>query len=215
MAGRLIAVWVVSLAAALQLGLGIRRLDGPLAVESAAAGTAFALLAGALAGRGRLRALSAGARDNGSGVGGRARRRGGLAGRRDGRPDYRGRRVRDGRGRVFARLDAARLESSVAVNFDTIDDEGTHLHRRPRRARPIPGAADGGRLAAAGPRSRARRLPLGILVDSLPLSRAGIPAITVGRLTWRTLRLIHTPRDTAEGLDLEDAREVGRALAAN
>jgi hypothetical protein len=42
-----------------------------------------------------------------------------------------------------------------------------------------------------------------------------VPAITIGRLTWRTLRLIHTPRDTPEGLSLEMAKLVGQALAVN
>jgi hypothetical protein len=62
---------------------------------------------------------------------------------------------------------------------------------------------------------RARRLPLGILVDSLPLARAGARAVTVGRLTWNTLRVIHTSADVPETLSLEVAEQVGRALATN
>jgi len=42
---------------------------------------------------------------------------------------------------------------------------------------------------------------VGILTDSLPFARAGVPALTIGRLTWRTLRTIHTPRDTATAFD--------------
>jgi Iap family predicted aminopeptidase len=56
---------------------------------------------------------------------------------------------------------------------------------------------------------------VGILTDSLPFARAGIPALTIGRLTWRTLRTIHTSRDTPDGLSLEAAVRVGRALAVN
>jgi hypothetical protein len=56
---------------------------------------------------------------------------------------------------------------------------------------------------------------VGILVDSLPLAQAGARAVTVGRLTRRTLRLIHTPADRPEGLSLELAEAVGRALAPN
>jgi hypothetical protein len=52
-------------------------------------------------------------------------------------------------------------------------------------------------------------------VDSLPLARAGARAVTLGRLTWRTARLIHTPADRSEGLSLDLAEAVGRALAAN
>ena len=62
---------------------------------------------------------------------------------------------------------------------------------------------------------RPRRLPLGILVDSLPLARGGAVAITIGRLTWRTLRRIHTAQDVPEGLSLELAERVGQAIAAN
>ena len=43
----------------------------------------------------------------------------------------------------------------------------------------------------------------------------GARAVTVGRLTWSTLRVIHTPADVPETLSLEVAERVGRALAAN
>jgi hypothetical protein len=52
-------------------------------------------------------------------------------------------------------------------------------------------------------------------VDSLPLARAGASAVTVGRLTWRTLRMIHTPADIPGNLSLEAAERVGRAIALN
>jgi Iap family predicted aminopeptidase len=62
---------------------------------------------------------------------------------------------------------------------------------------------------------RLRRLPLGILTDSVPFARRGIPAVTIGRLTWQTLRLIHTVADTPDGLSLDTAIRIGRALATN
>jgi len=70
-------------------------------------------------------------------------------------------------------------------------------------------------LDAVGLPVRLRRLPLGILTDSVPFARRGLPALTIGRLTWRTLRLIHTPADTADGLSLDTAIRIGRAVAAN
>ena len=117
--------------------------------------------------------------------------------------------------RIFARLDATRSRSAVAVNLDTIDDEGAlYLVSHDRRGSAL-ARLEADRLSVAGLSPRSHRLPLGILVDSLPLARAGFPSITIGRLTWRTLRLIHTPNDTAEGLTLAMAREIGRALAVN
>jgi hypothetical protein len=49
----------------------------------------------------------------------------------------------------------------------------------------------------------------------LPLARAGAAAITIGRLTWDTLRRIHTAQDSPEGLSLEVAERVGRAIVTN
>jgi hypothetical protein len=60
---------------------------------------------------------------------------------------------------------------------------------------------------------RRRRLPLGILTDSVALARAGAAAITIARLDWHTLRRIHTPRDTPEDLALDTAQRAGRAVA--
>ena len=101
------------------------------------------------------------------------------------------------------------------MNLDTIDQEGelalvSHDPRGTELARTLAPM-----LARAGLDARIRRLPLGILTDSLPFARRGIPAVTIGRLTWRTLRTIHTPADTADGLSLEMAERVGRALAVN
>jgi hypothetical protein len=117
--------------------------------------------------------------------------------------------------RAFAQRLGGGAAAVVVVNFDTLDQEGdlylvTHDPR---------GAALAARLEAhlqgLGPAVRRRRLPVGILVDSVPLAQAGARAVTVGRLTWRTLRLIHTPADRSEGLSLELAEAVGRALAPN
>jgi hypothetical protein len=68
MAGRLVAVWLMVVAVGCGTGLALARLGAPLPLWAAAAGASLAVLAGALAGRGRLRGTSRGARDNGSGV---------------------------------------------------------------------------------------------------------------------------------------------------
>jgi hypothetical protein len=68
-------------------------------------------------------------------------------------------------------------------------------------------------LARLGVPLRHRRLPLGIFVDSAPLSQARAPSITIGRLTWDTLRRIHTAADTPDDLSFDTAVNVGRAVA--
>jgi len=215
MAGRLVAVWAIGLAGAGLIAQAVARTWGPVPLPVAAAGAALAVLSGALAGRGRLRGTSAGARDNGTGVTAalaaaeRLRDTGtailitgaeefGLVG-----------------ARVFVAQAGERLRGVEVVNLDTIDQEGQlALVSHDRRGAALAGR-EAPRLAAAGLGGRLRRLPFGILTDSLPFARAGVPAITIGRLTWRTLSTIHTPRDTADGLSIETAIRVGQALAAN
>lgn len=215
MAGRLVAVWVIVLAAAALAALALVRLREPVPLPLAAAAAGLAVVAGALAGRGRLRGQSQGARDNGSGVAGA------LAAAERSTDPATGILITGAEefglvgARVFAAQSRERLRDAVVVNLDTIDQEGelalvSHDARGSALARD-----EAPRLAAAGLAARLRRLPVGILTDSLPFARAGVPAVTVGRLTWRTLRTIHTPRDTPDGLSLETAERVGRALAAN
>jgi hypothetical protein len=215
MAGRLVAVWVVVLAAALLTGLAVARLLGALPWWLAVLGLLLGLIGGTLAGRGRLRGASAGARDNGSGV---AAALALAAACRDpgtgicftGAEEF---------GMVGARVFAHELADSAlgveVVNFDTLDQEGDlYLVAHNARGAELASRLEP-RLHGLGPRVHRRRLPAGILVDSLPLARAGARAITIGRLTWRTLRLIHTPADRPDGLSLELAEAVGRALAPN
>jgi hypothetical protein len=215
MAGRLVAVWVIGAAIALLTALALLRLNGPVAPAEIAAGAGLALGAGVLAGRGRLRGRSLGARDNGTGL------VAALAAAESETNPGTGILITGAEefglvgSRIFARLEAERARGAVVLNLDTIDQEGdlslvSHDARGEALAR-----EEAPRLAAAGVPLRIRRLPLGILVDSLPFARRGVAAITIGRLTWRTLRLIHTPRDTPEGLSLEMAKLVGQALAVN
>lgn len=214
MAGRLVAVWILLAAIAAGGGLGLARLWGPVPLWTAGLGAALAIVAGALAGRGRLRGSSQGARDNGSGI------VAALAFAEATRDDDTGVLITGAEefGLVGARM-YARIRGSLAgasvINLDTIDSEGTLFvvsHDSAGAAAAAPIAA---RLRPLGLPVRTRRLPLGILVDSLPLARAGAAAVTIGRLTWRTLRVIHTPADAPETLSLEVAERVGRALAAN
>jgi len=215
MAGRLVAVWVIGMAIAGLGALALLRLRGAVSVPSAGAVAAVAVLAGALAGRGRLRGTTAGARDNGTGVAGALAAAEALDDPATGILITGAEEFGMVGARVFAAQRADQLREAVVVNLDTIDQEGelalvSHDQRGAVLAR-----REAPRLALAGLPARLRRLPIGILTDSLPFARAGVPALTIGRLTWRTLRTIHTPRDTAAGLSLETAVRVGRALASN
>jgi hypothetical protein len=212
MAGRLVAVWVLAAAIAGTLVLVVARLWGPIPLWLSAAGGVLGVAAGALAGRGRLKGTSRGARDNGSGV------VAALAFAEASSDDQTGILITGGEefglvgARVFTRVQGS-LQGSEVVNIDTIDDEGFLfvVSHDPRGA--ASAAALAARLGSLGLTVRTRRLPLGILVDSLPLARAGAAAVTVGRLTWRTLRVIHTPADVPDGLSLDAAERVGRAIA--
>jgi hypothetical protein len=215
MAGRLVAVWVVATAIVVLATLAGLRLRGVVSVPGAAAGALCAILGGALAGRGRLKGTTPGARDNGTGV---AAALAAAEGIRDGAIGI----LITGAeefglvgARVFADHHRDLLRDVVILNLDTIDQEGrlalvSHDGRGAALAR-----SEAARFASLGLPLDLRRLPLGILTDSLPFARAGIPAITIGRLTWRTLRTIHTSRDTADGLSLDAAERVGRALTMN
>ena len=215
MAGRLVAVWVIGAAVAGLAALALARLGGTVSVPAAGMGAAMAVLAGALAGRGRLRGVTPGARDNGTGVAAALAAAEALDDPATGILITGAEEFGLVGARVFAAHGGAGLRETVIVNLDTIDQEGelavvSHDARGTALAR-----REAPRLAAAGLPPRLRRLPVGILTDSLPFARAGIPAVTIGRLTWRTLRTIHTPQDTPAGLSLETAVRVGRALAAN
>lgn len=212
MAGRLVAVWITILAITALSVLATLRLQGPIGPVWLGLGGGTALLAGFLARRGRLRGRSLGARDNGTGVvaalaAAEAAPASGLGILITGAEEF---------GlvgaRVFARL-TPDLQEAEFVNVDTVDQEGTlylvsHDARGERLARSVePG------LTRLGLPLRHRRLPLGIFVDSAPLSRARAPSITIGRLTWSTLRRIHTAADTPDDLSLDTAMQVGRAIA--
>jgi hypothetical protein len=212
MAGRLVAVWIVGLAVVALTALAVGRLSGPLSTWLVAPGAALAVLAGFLAGRGRLSGRSLGARDNGTGVV--------AALAAAAAPDSAVGILITGAeefglvgARVFARLSTGLAETEF-VNVDTVDQEGTlylvsHDAAGERLARAVEP-----QLAVMGLPSQLRRLPLGIFVDSAPLARVA-PAVTVGRLTWRTLRCIHTAADTTAGLSFRTAEQVGKAIASN
>jgi hypothetical protein len=212
MAGRLVAVWTSGLAIAVLTALAALRLGGPLSPAWTILGLCLAILAGILAGRGRLRGGSPGARDNGSGIVAALRAAEATTDPRVGILITGAEEFGLVGARVFARA-TGQLTDTQFVNLDTLDQEGTlylvsHEERGSRLAQQLEPS-----LVHLRVPTRRRRLPLGIFVDSAPLSRTGGSAITIGRLTWTTLRRIHTAADTPEGLSLELAERVGAAVA--
>jgi hypothetical protein len=213
MAGRLTAVWVMVLACLVMTGLAVARLWEPLPVAAMAAGAALAITGGYLAGRGRLKGKSAGARDNGSGL------LAALVAAQEIRDPTVGILVTGAEefgligSRYFAEKSADQVTGTDVLNIDTVDHQGTW-----RLVSHLPGAEallDRAESALRGlsplPIRRHRRLS-GIFVDSLPLARAGARAITIARLDWSTLGRIHTSRDTLDELSLDSAALAGMAV---
>jgi hypothetical protein len=214
MAGRMVAVWTTTLAIIVLTVLAVVRLEGPLSAPWLGLGAGLAVLSGVLAGRGRLSGHSLGARDNGSGVIAALTAAEATADPQVGILITSAEEFGLIGARVFARL-GLDLGDAEFVNLDTLDQEGklyivSHDARGEGLARRVEP-----RLVSLGLPVRRRRLPLGIFVDSAPLARTRAPSITIGRLTWKTLRRIHTAADTPDGLSFATAERVGRALVSN
>jgi peptidase M28-like protein len=214
MAGRLVAVWVVGATVVALSGLSVARLFAPVGPGAAVAGAVLAVLGAALASRGRLHGQSAGARDNGSGLlavltAAELSADGGVGVLITGAEEF-----GLAGARILARMSGELLAGREVINVDTVDDEGTvYVIHHGERSGEF-GARIARALAALELPVRARQLPVGILVDGVPLARAAGPTVTIGRLTWNTLRRIHTPRDTADDLTLDAAERIGRVIAA-
>lgn len=214
LAGRLIAVWILLLATLVMTALvAARVIRGTALPGGPVAGAAgLVIAAGALAARGKLSGASPGARDNATGVlaalvAADTLREDGIGYLFTGAEEF---------GlvgsRMFVRSGVA-VEGTEVVNLDTLTGRGTLYllaHDAPGRdlARRLGQACSG-----LVPQVEVRRLPLGILVDSLPFARAGAAAVTLSRLDWSDLRRMHTPADTAEGLEPATAESTGAVIA--
>lgn len=88
------------------------------------------------------------------------------------------------------------------INLDGLDDEGDfHIierHGLPRRGwAPQLAAALLTAAARLGAHAERRALPVGVMVDHIPLVEAGFPAVTLMRGSARSLRRVHRPEDDA------------------
>ena len=214
LAGRAVGIGVAALALLVLSALAVARLWGPLESDTMAYAAVLALVACGFAGRGGLRGTSQGARDNGTGllaalVAAEAAPAEGVGVLVTGAEEF---------GlvgsRVFAGEYGPQLLGVEVVNFDTVDDQGKLylVSHNPAGARFAEGLAPA--FAGLAPEVRRRGQPLWAFMDSGPLARSGAAAVTAARLDWGTLRRIHTPRDTAEGMTFRTAEEAGRKAAA-
>jgi hypothetical protein len=119
-------------------------------------------------------------------------------------------------GLAGSRAVASRLQPVHGViNIDGIDDAGTFLVMerfgvRKHGAAPHLAASI---LTAANERgipARRRDVPLGVLLDHMPLTNAGLPALTLMRGELRSLNRVHRPED-----DLAHMNGAGVMLAVD
>ena len=118
-------------------------------------------------------------------------------------------------GLAGAREVATSLPASFGViNVDGIDDYGTfHIVERfgwPRKQGAAPHLAAALLSAAAALNHNAvrRNVPIGLLLDHIPIVRAGTPALTLMRGDLKSLSRVHRPADNLEvlkGTGVDDA----------
>ena len=217
MAGRLVSIWVVVIAVVVLILLAAWRLIGgaPLPSVTATCGAGVALIAAIFAAGSRLRGSSPGARDNGTGL------LGVLSAAQE-RPDSTVGIILTGAeefgllgARHLARAEPALLRDTEVINLDTLADRGSfYIVTHNSAAVPLANRLQR-RLAGLGLPIIQRRLPVGILVDSLAMAPLASGAVTVARLDWTVLRLMHTPRDTNQGLDPRFAEAIGRLIGGS
>lgn len=113
-------------------------------------------------------------------------------------------------GLAGARAWARTQPPGIALNCDGVDDDGEitimYTHRRPRRL------VDMLQRLATRP-LRVRRMPPGLLTDSIALSDRGWTTVTVSRGSLATLGRVHTAADSLTTLRGDGIDEVATLLA--
>lgn len=104
---------------------------------------------------------------------------------------------------AWARMPHVRRDA-IVLNCDGVDDEGPNLVMF---SHPAPEALI---AVAEGAGARRRRMPLGLLTDSVAFTGAGLASVTFSRGTLATLARVHSARD-----DLSRLRGTGIAPVAS
>jgi hypothetical protein len=113
-------------------------------------------------------------------------------------------------GMAGARAWARDARRGTALNCDGVDDAG-ELTIMYSGAAPTPLIQTLEALAPVPP--RVRRMPLGMLTDSVALADRGWATVTVSRGSLATLRRVHTPTDSLDTLRGDGIDEVAGLLA--
>jgi hypothetical protein len=113
-------------------------------------------------------------------------------------------------GLAGARAWARDVRPGTALNCDGVDDAG-ELTIMYSGAAPTPLIQT---IEAVAPRPpRVRRMPLGLLTDSVALADRGWTTLTVSRGSLATLRRVHTPQDSLDTVRGDGIDEVATLLA--
>jgi hypothetical protein len=101
-------------------------------------------------------------------------------------------------------------DRGIAINCDGVDDRGalTIMYSGMPSIEIIGAIRD-----AADEPARVRRMPLGLLLDSVALSETGWRSVTVSRGSVASLRRVHTRADSLEQLRGEGISRTARVLA--
>lgn len=104
--------------------------------------------------------------------------------------------------------------TGVVLNCDGVDDAGeiVVMHSGAPPAA-IPDAVASA-SANTGTAHRMRRLPLGVLTDSIAFADAGLPSVTFSRGGWGSLARVHSRRDSLANLTGEGIEATARLMAA-
>lgn len=211
-----VALLVAAGAAAVLVAVVVRAAVGPFPWPAAIAIVLPMLAGGALLSRSDPRDGSPGAVDNATGMVAVLAAAEALADRVDVGVLVTGGEEFGMRGARVWVTEAAR--DAAFVNFDGVDSRGAFrvmVHGRGSArasAREIASAVGRG-LGRDGVGVHVGRLPPGVFVDGAVLGDAGMAGVTVSRGDWRTLGVIHTPRDVPARVDAESACRAGRAVA--
>jgi hypothetical protein len=102
------------------------------------------------------------------------------------------------------------VERAIAINCDGVDDTGelTIMYS----GMPSMEIIDAIRVAADEP-TRVRRMPFGLLLDSVALAEAGWRSVTVSRGSLESLRRVHTRSDSLERLRGDGIGRTAKVLA--